>query len=386
MKILITTDLYSTAANGVVTSVRNLSGELRKRGHDVRILTLSPNHESYCDHAVYFIKSFSLEKIYPNVRGTISFRDQYIDELIAWNPDVIHSQCEFFTFQFAQRISRRTGAPVVHTYHTLYEQYSDYVFSGKALSSYLIRKLSKWRLRHTEKVIVPSHKTEKILKSYGIDKPIHVVPTGISLEQHQQRFSSNTRKELRSKYGIPENTFVLISLGRLAAEKSIDNLLLCFSWILEESSDLMLLIVGDGPARNELEEMARSWDIQDKVVFTGAVDPLEVSKFYQLGDVFVSTSTSETQGLTYVEAAANGLPLVCMRDPCLQGVIVNGTNGFEFETLEEFEDQILTLRDNEEIRIRASKCSEEIASGFDKKYFSESIEEVYRSVTAGVRQ
>lgn len=382
MKILITTDLYIATTNGVVTSVQNLSDELRKRGHDVRILTLSPNHESYCDHAVYFIKSFSLEKIYPNVRGTISFRDQYIDELIEWDPDVIHSQCEFFTFQFAERISQRTGAPIVHTYHTLYEQYSDYVFSGKALSSYLIRKLSKWRLRHTEKVIVPSHKTEKILKGYGIDKPIHVVPTGISLEQHQQRFSSDARKELRIRYGISDDAFVLMYLGRLGAEKSIDELLICFSWILEESSDLMLLIVGDGPARNELEEMARSWGIDDKVIFTGAVDPLEVNTFYQLGDVFVSTSTSETQGLTYVEAAANGLPLVCRRDPCLQGVIVDGSNGFEFETLEEFQEQIFTLRDNEEFRINASKRSEEIASGFDKKYFADSVEKIYRSIVS----
>ena len=382
MKILITTDLYSTAANGVVTSVQNLSGELRKRGHDVRILTLSPNHESYCDNAVYFIKSFSLEKIYPNVRGTIAFRDKYIDKLIEWNPDVIHSQCEFFTFQFAERISQRTGAPIVHTYHTLYEQYSDYVFSGKALSSYLIRKLSKWRLRHTEKVIVPSHKTERILKGYGIDKPIHVVPTGISLEQHQQRFSSDARKELRSKYGIPENTFVLISLGRLAAEKSIDNLLLCFSWLLEDNSDFRLLIVGDGPARNELEETARSWGIDDKVIFTGAVDPLEVNTFYQLGDVFVSASTSETQGLTYVEAAANGLPLVCMRDLCLQGILINGTNGFEFETPEEFEDQILTLRDNEEFKMNASKRSEEAAREFDKVHFADSVEKIYRSIVS----
>lgn len=312
MKILITTDLYSSAANGVVTSVKNLSGELKKRGHDVRILTLSPNHESSCVDAVYFIKSFSLEKIYPNVRGAIAFRDKYIDKLIEWNPDVIHTQCEFFTFQFAEHISRRTGAPIVHTYHTLYEQYSDYVFLGKALSSYLIRKLSKWRLRHTEKVIVPSHKTEKILKSYGIDKPIQVIPTGISLEQHQQRFTAETRKELRSRYGISDGAFVLMYLGRLGAEKSIDHLLLCFLWLLEYSSDFRLLIVGDGPARNELEEMAHSWDIDDKVIFTGAVDPLEVNTFYQLGDVFVSASTSETQGLTYVEAAANGLPLVCM--------------------------------------------------------------------------
>lgn len=383
MKILITTDLYESTTNGVVTSVQNLFHELRRRGHDICILTLSKNNKSYCENAVYYIKSFSLEKVYPNVRGTIAFRDKYIDKLIGWNPDVIHSQCEFFTFQFAERISKRTGAPIVHTYHTLYEQYSDYVFPCKVLSSYLIRKLSKWRLRNTTNVIVPSCKTERILKDYGIDKPMHIVPTGISLEQHQQRLSPDDRKKLRNRYGISEKAFVLISLGRLGVEKSIDDLLICFTWILENDSDFVLLIVGDGPARKELEDLTYSCGIEDRVIFTGVVEPHEVNRFYQLGDVFVSASTSETQGLTYIEAAANGLPLVCKRDPCLHGVIINGVNGYEFETLEEFEEQILSLRDNDELRSSASKHSEVIARGYDKYYFAEAIERIYQYVISG---
>lgn len=380
MKILITTDLYKTSTNGVAVSVRNLSDELRKKGHDVRILTLSENKISYYNDSVYYISSFSLKKIYPNVRGTFGFKDPHITELIDWKPDVIHSQCEFFTFQFAESISKKTGAPIVHTYHTLYEQYSNYLFFGKALSSYLIRKLSKWRLKNTINIIVPSYKTEKILKSYGIDNPIHVVPTGISLEQHQQRLSPDARRELRNRYGISDNAFVLISLGRIGTEKSIDDLITCFACILEVNSGLILLIVGDGPARKDLENLTNSLDIEDKVIFTGAAAPHEVHRFYQLGDVFVSASTSETQGLTYIEAAANGLPLVCRRDSCLHGVIIDGVNGFEFDTPEEFEFQICTLRDNNEFRISASKHSEEIASGFDKYHFAESAEKIYQSM------
>ena len=126
-EILITTDLYTVKTNGVVTSVRNLYEELTADGHDVRILTLSGNNKSRREGHIYYIRSVSLEAVYPDVRMPTSYRHKLIKELILWKPDVIHSQCEFFTFQYASRISKCTGAPIVHTYHTLYEQYFTYL-------------------------------------------------------------------------------------------------------------------------------------------------------------------------------------------------------------------------------------------------------------------
>lgn len=92
MKILITTDLLITSTNGVVTSVRNLWEGLKKRGHDVRILTLSDRADSYKDDSVYYIKSVPIGFIYPDMRMPISYRNLFIDELVEWKPDIIHSQ------------------------------------------------------------------------------------------------------------------------------------------------------------------------------------------------------------------------------------------------------------------------------------------------------
>lgn len=379
MKILITTDLYETNTNGVAVSVRNLSEELRKRGHDVRILTLSENKDSHYRNSVYYVGSFSLEKVYPGVRGAFGFKEQYIKELVLWKPDVIHSQCEFFTFQFAKRIAKKTGTPLLHTYHTLYEQYSNYLISSETVSHFLIRKLTKWRLKHTTAVIVPSRKTEDVLKNYGVEKKLYVIPTGISLEQHHWRISQEERGTMRKKYGISENDFVLLSLGRLGAEKSLEKLLVCFSWVYDVAN-LKLMIVGDGPKKEALEDLASRMGISHKVIFTGMAESNEVQKYYQLGDVFVSTSTSETQGLTYVEAAANGLPLVCMRDPCLQGVLLNGVNGFEFATPEEFQYDILALLEDNVLCKKASEQSVEMANSFDKSRFAESVERIYQSI------
>lgn len=379
MKILITTDLFTTATNGVVTSVKNLYDELKKKGHDVRILTLS---ESVCSHKedkVYYIRSMPIG-IYPNIRMPLSYHHSLIKELMDWKPDVIHSQCEFFTMQYAKKISEFTGAPIVHTYHTMYEQYVGYVIPSKRFGKWVVRYLTHKRLKKVSKVIVPTLKMEKILNEYALDKPIHIVPSGICLEQHKKRITAEERHIKRVSLGITDDQLVLINLGRLGIEKSLEELLHIFAKARSLNDRLVLLIVGDGPAKEQLERKANSLGVSDYVIFTGMVEPSEVQDYYQLGDVFVSASTSETQGLTYIEAAANGLPLLCRQDPCLTGVIRQGVNGFEYTCEEDFLNALAVIFENPEWRIIAEKRSGEIASTFDKETFGNAMEEVYKSI------
>lgn len=381
LKILITTDLYTTNTNGVVTSVQNLFDELTAKGHDVRILTISDNLHSHRDGAVTYIRSVSLEKVYPNVRMPVSYRHELIQEIIDWKPDVIHSQCEFFSFQFASRISRITGAPIVHTYHTLYEQYvTSYLIPSRRFSELMVKYLSRARLKKVKTVIAPTQKVEATLHSYGMGNPIEVVPSGISLAQHQQRLDPRERLERRRALGIDDEDQVLLNLGRLGGEKNLGELLEYFAEARKTISHLKFLIVGDGPAREGLEEQARELGISEHVIFTGMVPPCEVQNYYQLGDVFVSASTSETQGLTYIEAAANGLPLLCRQDDCLQDVLQRGENGYDYTSSDEFLHAIDTVMADKAWREAASRRSEEIAAAFDKKAFGDSIEEIYEAV------
>ena len=380
MKILITTDLYTTTTNGVVTSVRNLYEELKEKGHDVRILTLSEGIESYKEDHVYYIKSMPIGFVYPDVRMPLSYRSGLIQELIDWKPDVVHSQCEFFSFQFAKRIAKLTGAPIVHTYHTLYEQYVNYVLPGKYLGQQMVGKLSKMRLKKVAKVIAPTSKVEDALRGYGVTADIEVVPSGISLEQHHYRLKEEERLEKRRELGIPDNHSVLLNLGRLGTEKNLGELLCYFAEALKEEPYLTFMIVGDGPDKENLEKQAEELGISDHMVFTGMVNPKEVQKYYQLADVFVNASTSETQGLTYIEAAANGLPLLCRKDPCLDDVIKDGINGYEYTSLEEFEEFLSDILMNPEWRKVASAQSEKIAESFGKEHFVESVEHIYAAV------
>ncbi len=214
MKILITTDLYTTQTNGVVTSVKNLTAELIARGHEVRILTVADGVHSSRIGNVYYIRSLPIGAIYPDVRMPTSYHHRLIRELIAWKPDVVHSQCEFFTYQFARHISKETGAPLIHTYHTLYEQYARYILPLKGAERG-VGGLSRVRLKNARCIIAPTRKVENVLRGYGITVPIRVVPSGICLEQHKIRFSSEVRAERRAELGIGPDTFVLVNIGRL---------------------------------------------------------------------------------------------------------------------------------------------------------------------------
>ena len=380
-KVLITTDLYTVSTNGVVASVQNLFDELTAKGHDVRILTISDTLHSHKEGAVYYIRSVPLKAVYPDLRMPTSYRHKLIQEIIDWKPDVVHSQCEFFSYQFAARISRITGAPLVHTYHTLYEQYlTSYIIPSKRLGDYLAKVLSRRRLKRVDTLVAPTQKVENTLQNYGMRAPISVVPSGISLEQHHQRLTAGERLAKRRALGIADEDQVLINLGRLGGEKNLDELIRLFAEARKQNDNLKFLIVGDGPAREDLEKLAKELELEGDVIFTGMVSPSEVQNYYQLGDVFVSASTSETQGLTYIEAAANGLPLLCRQDDCLADVLQEGENGYEYTSAEEFLHAIDTVMDDPEWRKAAARRSEEIAAAFDKKNFGEAIENVYESV------
>ena len=187
---------------------------------------------------------------------------------------------------------------------------------SKRLGDFLAKFLSRKRLKRVDTLVAPTQKVENTLHHYGMRAPIRIVPSGISLEQHQQRLAPQERWERRRALGIGEDDQVLINLGRLGGEKNLGELLTFFAEARKKNEHLKFLIVGDGPAREDLEKQAKQLGVEQQVIFTGKVPPSEVQNYYQLGDVFVSASTSETQGLTYIEAAANGLPLLCRQDDC----------------------------------------------------------------------
>lgn len=334
MKILITTDWYKPAVNGVVTSVVSLSDEFTALGHDVRILTLSGDrHSRKCGNVTY-IGSVGVGKIYPNARLRAAPSTRLIRELIDWHPDIIHSQCEFSTFFLAKRISEICGCPLIHTYHTVYEDFTHYFSPSIRFGKYMAAAFSKRILAKVQAVIVPTGKIREMLERYGVQAPVIIIPTGLELEQFSVPTDERERINLRRSLGLADDDQILIYLGRLAKEKNIEEVLMLIQ--REKNDKLRLLLVGDGPYRACLEKMVQDMALEQRVIFAGMVPTSEVARYYRIADVFISASQSETQGLTYIEAMASGLPILCREDPCLDDVVQSGINGFIYHDPDEF--------------------------------------------------
>ncbi len=260
----------------------------------------------------------------------------------------------------------------------MYEQYATYAIPIESIGKPIVRKYCGRRLKRFDKIIAPTHKVKESLESYGLNVPISVVPTGIDIEKYKNNKVADTERiQKRRELGIPDENSVLLSLGRVGAEKNVSELIDFFGKARKINPKLSLLIVGDGPAREKLEEEAMELGLSGSVIFTGMVTPDEVKQYYAIADLFVSASTSETQGLTYIEAAANSLPLLCRRDSCLTNIIIQGKNGYQYTNEEEFLSFLDAALSDPEWRKSAGSLSEKIADCFDKSVFGESIEKIY---------
>lgn len=374
MKILITSDWDVNAINGVVTSILNLKEELEKKGHEVRFLTLSQSVRNEEDGDTYRLGSISASWIYKNARIRIRPGRRIIDDIYAWRPDIIHSQCEFSSFAVAHTVAEHLGIPLVHTCHTVYEDYVGYVLPFfKSAGVRTVREIFRFCSRRSSLFIAPTKKVESILLSYPVLCPVTVVPTGIKLDSYDKKMTDEEKNEIRKKLGVG-NKKILLYLGRLAKEKNISELLEYVSHI--KRGDIAFVIVGDGPYRKELEREAEEKGLQeDRVVFAGMVEPEEVYKYYQTANLFINASQSETQGLTYIEALSASLPLLVRADKCLEGVVENGYNGWTYNSEEEFDSALETYLSQDSTTMRKNAYTRAVE--FSSSIFADRIESLY---------
>ncbi len=383
MKVLITTDWYTPAVNGVVSSVLNLRRELQAMGHEVRVLTLSQSDVSYESDGVTYLASVSAGKIYPGARVRVGKAERYVRRLEAWGPDVVHSQCEFSTFGLARRIARRLHVPLVHTYHTVYENYTHYFSPSKRWGRRAVQLFTCAVAGQVDCMIAPTAKVEALLQGYGVRCPMAVVPSGIDLRPFAAPVDAARLQTLRCTLGLDPESLVLVTVGRLAKEKNHGELLEALAALPGAArSRVQLLIVGGGPCRRQLERKAALLGLGGRVVFAGMVPPAQVALYYRLGDLFVSASQSETQGLTYAEALASGLPALCRRDACLAGVVQNGVNGWQYDTAAEFCRYVRAFAADEALRRRMALAARQSAAEFSAPVFARRAAAVYEQQCA----
>ena len=322
----------------------------------------------------------NLPKLYKDSNATLAFWDSLLDDVFAWHPDLVHSQCEFFTMVYAKKVSRKLHIPLVHTCHTDFDEYGVHFTKSDRLWKWLTSTSIPKLLKRIDHIICPTQKTHDLLVGYGVKNPIETFPSGVDLGVYRQSLSEDERFRLRTDLGFEPEDTVFVSVCRLSEEKKVDESIEHFASLHKECPATKLLIVGDGTMRHALESQVQDAGLCDAIRFIGNVKSDEVWKYYKAADIFISSSLSETQGLTYIEALACGIPIVCRRDQALDISLIPGVNGFDFTDDESFKKAVLPLIDNPDMRAAFGKAAADSVEKFSLETFAANLLRVFNTV------
>ena len=379
MKILIASDCYTFQTGGVTAVVLSLEHGLRELGHEVKVLALSDCGRSYKVDDSYYIRSFPVF-YYPEQRRSLVVRDALLEELKAWQPDIVHIHTEGSVCRMATAIAKAVNAPIVMTTHT---DYAYFIFGRLRDRSPIRLGFREWgrnTYRRAQAVIAPSEKATGFPQLQAVSDSVQVIPNGIQLEYYQKSVSAQERAALFHRCKLHDNGCTIVMVTRVSREKNVEEIIRCMPELRRKIPHAQLLIVGEGPDRRRLMDYCERKNMTKYVRFIGRIDPEEVYRFYALGDLFASASTFEVHSMSYLEAMACGLPLVCRDDESLKGVLIDGYNGRIFHTEQEFVDDAAEILRDKDLRESMRRASLQKAQEFTKRRFVEQTLILYQNV------
>lgn len=380
MRVGIFTDAYVPQIGGVSTVSQLIKNELNRRGHTAYVITTTDKAAVEEENVIRYpsIPFVSEKRIGLNISPELN------REIKSLHLDLVHTQTEYTMGKVGKDLAEKQGIPYIHTFHTLYDiwmrgQLGENFFSESVIT--MMNLLLKQHLKGSRAIIAPSQKTADFLKTYDLDIPVHILPSGINVQAFQEaRKDQAQQAEIRRQLGIPPEAFVVVYVGRISEEKSIDLVLGYLAPLVREQKDLYFVAIGSGPRLEDYREQVEYWGLSQQIQFIGQVPVDHVKNFYAMGDIFACASQSETQGLTYIEAMAAGLPLLVKPDPCLEGVLEVGKNGLGFSNRAEFVAGLNQLKSQESLRREMSAAAQEKSEDFSVDSFMDKLIAIYESV------
>ena len=380
MRIGLFTDTYPPYLNGVSTSISMLERALRKKGHQVYIVTVNPENMTY-SYEKNIIRIPGIPTGIYDYRLTGIYPIRAIKTIKKWNLDIIHSHTEFGIGTFARIIAKQLNIPVVHTYHTMYEDYVHYITHGyfNGPSKKIVEYLTKFYCDKTaQELIVPTKKAYDLFKEkYKVEKTVHIIPTGIEIEKfYKENIDTKKLNKIKEELGIKKEDKIILYVGRLGEEKNVDFLIDNQEYFVKKNKNVKLLIVGSGPDYDKFIEKSKK--LKENIIFTGAVPYDKIQYYYNLGDIFVTASTTETQGLTVIEAMSASIPVVAIKDESFKNTIVHELNGYLFENKKEYRKYIDLLIENDSLRKKIGEQARISTIEYSSKYYAERVLDVYK--------
>lgn len=317
-RIALFTGAYNHIADGVSRTLNRLVSYLERRGASVLVFAPTvPNPP--VQHAGTLVPVSSMPVPgRSEYRISLGLTRRHRQLLAAFEPDLIHiATPDLLGFQ-ALLLARRQGLPVVASYHTHFSAYLKYYhlqWSERALWAYL-----RWFYRQCRQIYVPSTSMIEILRAHGINRNLYLWERGVDTSL----FNPNRRSLAwrQNSLGVADDEVVVAYVGRLVWEKGLDVLAATIERLCQEQLPHRCLIVGEGPARRELEARLPN------AIFTGYLEGRELARAYASADVFFFPSETETFGNVTLEAMASGLPAICADAPGSNMLIKHGRTGF----------------------------------------------------------
>ncbi len=321
MKILMMTNTYAPIVGGLEKSIQVFSEQFRLKGHEVKIV--APEFEKMPAHEKDVIRVPSLEKFVGTDFSVGLPLPELLQNLIEkFKPDIVHSHHPFLMGDLALRVCGQHKIPLVFTYHTMFEHYTNYFgLENQAMQKFVV-EIATGYAKMVDQVIVPSDSVARLLVERKIQTPIAVVPTGLDVAHF-----SPAATTLRRQFKIPQKAFVVGHLGRLSPEKNLMFLTEAVAEFLTQHKEAHFLIVGSGPSEREMKKMMRVKGVLNRAHFAGVQKGKKLVEAYHAMDVFAFASKSETQGMVVTEAMAAGLPVVALDAPGVREVVHDKKNG-----------------------------------------------------------
>jgi len=371
VKIAFFADSYKPYLSGVTNSIENLALELRKLGH--RVYIFAPHYPNHLDTDPDIIRFPSVATTYPKFRLAIPYIGR-IPEV-----DIVHSHTPFQVGQLARYLARKKKIPLAYSFHTLFTKYVHYArFIPEPLSKMGMVSYLRSFCESTGLIITPSEFSRRVLRSWKIKQPIEVVPSGVRMDLLAN--DRETRDKIRESYGIGSEEKVLLYVGRISEEKNLDFLIKAFKKIKQNGKEARLVLVGGGPLVKKFSE--------EGAILTGEVPYPEVLAHYSIGDIFVFSSLTETQGLVIAEAKAARLPVVALFSGALVGTICSGYDGYLVNRDQKsFVEHVSRLLEDEKLRKEVGAAAHEDAvDRFASDKVAKKMEGVYNKLLTGREQ
>jgi glycosyltransferase involved in cell wall biosynthesis len=377
MRIGMLVDVYKPHVSGITNYVSLNKKILEEAGHEVFVLTFG--EDDYPDDEQNIIRSPGLSLVKTDYYLSLSYKREARHLLRTF--DIAHVHHPFLSGAMALRYCRPRGIPIIFTNHTRYDLYAQAYMKGlpEVISETMIQTYLPAFCSGVNRVVAPSEGLRQILLKLNVNADIAVIPNGVEIGPFKAIQPGRERNEL----DFQASDCVLIYVGRLGPEKNLSFLLRSFAGVANAFDNVRLMIVGDGPERENLQAASAEMGIQRKVTFTGMVNYPDLPRFLSCADAFVTASVTEVHPLSVIEAMAAGLPVLGILSPGVGDTITDGMTGYlSTEDIAAFTAKMVKMVSDDQKRLEMGALARQHSENYDIRRTSRLMEACYRDVIA----